>query len=104
MKHKILSVSLILALVLGCSALISVSAASGGETSAPETLQAEEAPSEYLLKTEHNMVCVYQNGAFLCSTGIPAASLPQSDRAMLDTGIPAENAAELAALLEDLGS
>ncbi len=104
MKHKILSVTFVLALLLGCSAVFSVSAASRPTASNPGPLPSQAASSEYLVKTHNNIVCVYHDGELVCTTGIQAASLPQSDRTMLETGIRAQSAAELASLLEDLGA
>lgn len=104
MKRKILSVTLILALLLGGSAIFSASAVSRTEAAESGNFQVEEVSAEYLVKSHNNIVCVYQNGALVCSTGIRTASLPQSDRDLLEEGIPVQTTAELASLLEDLGS
>lgn len=60
--------------------------------------------SLYTLRVQSGEVCVFQGDTLVQRTGVSVASLPASDRNLLDGGISANSAAELASLLEDLTS
>ena len=60
--------------------------------------------ASYLLRSENGAVSIYQNGALLRRTDIPVSALPQCDRAALEQGIHVAGDADLARILEDLGS
>lgn len=71
-----------------------------------EAVSAEE-PVEtvtYELRVEEGEVCVYEGERLILRTGVAVASLPASDRALLEGGIVASSAEELTRLLEDLTS
>jgi hypothetical protein len=108
LRHKILFFALSLALILGCSGVILGVSQPEGETVLAETALSSPLPeaqeAEYLVKAHGGQVCIYQGSQLLSSTGILLSSLPQQDRDALEAGIPAQDAAALAALLEDLSS
>lgn len=58
----------------------------------------------YVLRDDGGEVCVYENEELILHTGVATASLPQTDRTLLSSGIPVESPQELAGLLEDLTS
>lgn len=65
----------------------------------------EEVPASlYVLRVQGGEVCVFQGDTLVQRTGVSAASLPASDRTLLDGGISVSSPAELASLLEDLTS
>ena len=68
--------------------------------------QAKSGRARYLLREKDGFVAVYQSGENrpLRMTDIETPLLRRADRAMLEKGIPAEDLAEVLALLEDLGS
>lgn len=108
LRHKILFIALSLALILGCAGFVLGVSQPEGETVLAETALSSPLPeaqeAEYLVKAHGGQVCIYQDSQLLSSTGILLSSLPQQDREQLETGIPAQDAAALAALLEDLSS
>jgi hypothetical protein len=104
MKRKILSVLLVLALLLGCGVVILTVWAPKAVPAAETVSVAVETEEEYLVRAENDLVCVYQNGALICATGIRVTGLPQGDRDLLEEGITVRSGAEVAALLEDLGA
>ncbi len=68
--------------------------------------QAKSGRAGYLLREKDGVIAVYKSGENRPTrmTDIETALLRRADRAMLEKGIPAEDLAEVLALLEDLGS
>jgi hypothetical protein len=105
MKRKILSILAFLCILLVGATAITAAAIPNNEENGEKTWVSVPAETEnYLVIAENDLVCVYQNGTLVCSTGIQVAGLPQGDRALLEEGITVEDGAEVAALLEDLGA
>ena len=80
------------------------------QNSLPEELSARftsEAQAEYYLRDSEGHVAVFKNKRSrepLSVTAIETSFLRDTDRLLLSRGIPVKDAAELLALLEDLGS
>ncbi len=68
--------------------------------------QAKSGRAQYLLREKDGLIAVYKSGENRPEqlTDIETALLRRADRAMLKKGIPAEDLAEVLALLEDFGS
>lgn len=68
--------------------------------------RAKQGKAEYVLREKNGRVAVFRSGRNEPEryTEIETLTLRRADCAMLEKGIPAENMAELLALLEDLGS
>ena len=67
---------------------------------------AQETPAEevYLIRDYNGELCVFRDGELLERTGIPVATLPKSDRELVQVGIYVTGEAALSQLLGDLGS
>ncbi|MCI8538512.1 MAG: hypothetical protein HFF18_07590 [Oscillospiraceae bacterium] len=79
-------------------------AVSAAHTAQPPEETAAPEEETYLVRDYSGELCVFQGGELIERTGIPVATLPQSDRTMAEVGITVTGKAALAELLADLGS
>lgn len=102
MKTKVLVLGTLLTLTLSMSAFSLRTAAGMALVQQAEAETAAQTElSRYVVRSCGGSICIYQEGELVCNTGISVSSLPSGDQALLETGISAEDAVALAALLED---
>ena len=108
MKRLILSAAAAAAVLLGAAALLDGRRGSpAAETVALSSRQPTPRPESFVLSEYGGRIAVYppeKDAAPREITSIWVCFLPSADRTELERGIPAADAAALAALLEDLGS